>query len=115
MYKNFSKGFTTQQVLDSAVDDWRDGLAPFTAKVIDEAVLAFRTGHPFAPDVQEFIAVCKTIQAREKSIAAYRAAERARELRRARTTAETQRGLSAIATMRRTIATTRQMAPEVEL
>lgn len=101
IYPHFARNFTSTQVLRNAVREWGEALYPYAQETLDEAVLVFRTNHPkFAPDVPEFVAVCKTIRARERAFREHAAAERLRESRRKRTPEELARAAQHLAQVR---------------
>lgn len=88
IYPHFARKLTASE-LKSMAREWAEELAAYSERTIAETVLVFRVSHPFAPNsVAEFVAVCKTIRARERAIAEYRARMRAREHARPRTAAE---------------------------
>lgn len=104
IYPTFAKQFTSTAVLKNAVREWGEALYPYTQETITEAVLVFRTSYPrFPPDVPEFVAVCKSIRAREQSLREHAAAERLREGRRKRTPEEQARARQYLAQARQIV------------
>lgn len=104
IYTNqFTARFPTPSVLHAAVNEWAEELGQYSTHTVSEAVLVCRKHYPQPPNVVEFGGVCRTIHARERSLEAHAADERARALYRPKTQQEIETGKAALASLRKVV------------